>query len=255
MKSTYFKYLIICGLTLITLLLTLACFKPGFKAEQLKFPRVREAFAEKEATVMQLLSVPKLTTSGLKLIVVAYKQESQMELWASNSTGKPFLLLKTYTICDKSGELGPKRKEGDGQVPEGLYYIDRFNPNSSYHLSLGLNYPNASDKILSAAKPGGDIFIHGKCVTIGCMPMTDDKIKEIYALAVIAKEAGQGNIPVYVFPTRMDADGMHNLKINFAGDHELIEFWTNLKICYDRFQATHQPVPFTVDTYGRYVMK
>ncbi len=112
----------------------------------------------------------------MDILLRAYKQESELELWAKNKKDKQYTLLKTYKICASSGTLGPKRKQGDIQVPEGFYVIDRFNPVSNFYLSLGVSYPNASDKILGVKGAlGGDIFIHGNCVTIGCLPISDDK--------------------------------------------------------------------------------
>ena len=73
-----------------------------------------------------------------------------MEIGLKAMLKTAFTLFKTYKVCMQSGSIGPKRSEGDNQVPEGFYYINEFNPNSNYHLSLGLNYPNASDKMLSA---------------------------------------------------------------------------------------------------------
>lgn len=106
-----------------------------------------------------------------------------------------FRLIKDYQICSLSGELGPKRQQGDLQVPEGFYWIDRFNPASNFYLSLGINYPNQFDRILGkSGELGGDIFIHGGCVTIGCIPITDDKIKELYLIAVEAKSNGQDGV-------------------------------------------------------------
>lgn len=230
---------------------------PGeFKAAQLKFPRVKEAFEDKGSVIDKLLSDKFIKKDKLDLMLVAYKTEKDLELWAANSPTETHTLIKTYKICAESGGLGPKRKEGDGQIPEGLYHIDRFNPASNFHLSLGLNYPNASDKIISDKKhPGGDIFIHGNCVSIGCLAMTDDKIKEIYPLAVLAKNAGQAKIPVYIFPKKMDVKGMAWLRARVEGDEKLAAFWNNLHVCYDRFQATKQPVPFTVDATGKYLVK
>ena len=102
-----------------------------------------------------------------------------MEVWIKEASKDYYVLLNTYDFCTTSGTLGPKRKEGDLQIPEGIYTINHFNPQSNFYLSLGINYPNASDKILSdPVHPGGDIYLHGNCVTIGCIPLTDDKIKE-----------------------------------------------------------------------------
>src|SRR6202012_3395384 len=92
-----------------------------------------------------------------------------------------YKLIKTFRICAVPGSLGPKRAEGDHQMPEGYYFIEEFNYKSDYYLSLLLNYPNYSDKAMgSIVRLGGDIYIHGGCVTVGCMPMTNDGIKEIY---------------------------------------------------------------------------
>jgi murein L,D-transpeptidase YafK len=105
-----------------------------------------------------------------------------------NTSDQEFLHIKTYTVCATSGLIGPKRMQGDLQIPEGFYYIDRFNPYSNFYLSLGINYPNTSDRILGDKNNlGGDIFIHGDCVTIGCLPITDSEIKELYIFCVEAK--------------------------------------------------------------------
>ena len=82
----------------------------------------------------------------------SFKYDKQLEIWVKSSAKEPYKLFKTYKVCQQSGAMGPKRVEGDYQVPEGFYYINEFNPNSNYHLSLGLNYPNASDRILSDEK-------------------------------------------------------------------------------------------------------
>ncbi|MDR1935412.1 MAG: hypothetical protein LBS49_07510, partial [Candidatus Accumulibacter sp.] len=151
------------------------------------------------------------------------------------------------------GKPGPKRRLGDKQVPEGFYHIDRFNPDSDYLLSLGINYPNAADKIKSGNRnPGGDIFIHGACVSVGCLPMTDDKIREIYLYAVYAKNSGQDRIPVYIFPFRMTDANMKSHAAKNAGNPALIRFWKNLKKGYDRFSGNKQALKAGVDENGDY---
>jgi len=104
-----------------------------------------------------------------------------------------------------AGSLGPKRIEGDYQVPEGFYYISEFNPKSEFNLALKVNYPNQSDKLLSdSLRPGGGIYIHGSCITVGCIPITDGQIEELYLLAANAKSNGEDFIPVHIFPVRFD---------------------------------------------------
>lgn len=131
------------------------------------------------------------------------KRERQIELWARNGAGESFRLVKTLPILAASGEPGPKRREGDLQVPEGFYEVDRFNPLSNFHLSLGLNYPNASDLVLGdPVSPGFDIFIHGGDVSIGCVAVGDGAVEEIYVAAIDSRVRP---IRVQLFPARMDA--------------------------------------------------
>ena len=159
-----------------------------------------------------------------------------MEVWIYDEIENKFRHFKTFSICATSGTLGPKRKEGDLQIPEGFYEIDRFNPVSNFHLSLGINYPNQADKKFTDAKnPGGDIFIHGSCVTVGCLPMTEEVIKEIYILAVTAKSNGQERIPVHIFPFRLSDKRIQQLSSEFENANELSMFWTDLKVGYDHF--------------------
>ena len=135
----------------------------------------------------------------------SFKYDSELEVWVKNASQEKYKLFKTYKICALAGTLGPKRMAGDYQTPEGFYYINEFNPKSEYHLSLGLNYPNASDRILSdSLQPGGDIYIHGSCVTTGCIPITDNQIEELYTICAHAKDMGEDFIPVHIFPVNFN---------------------------------------------------
>jgi murein L,D-transpeptidase YafK len=208
--------------------------------------RVKSAYANAEGAVKELCRQAGVSYPAKRIYVRAFKRERQLELWGAPSGPEPFRLIHTYDIAAMSGKLGPKRRQGDLQVPEGFYHIDRFNPKSRFHLSLGINYPNASDRKLSdKERPGGDIFIHGNAVSIGCMAMTDPKIEEIYILALGARDAGQSKIPVHIFPYRM--------KDKPTG--ELASFWSDLKPVYDHFEK-HRMVPnVKVDAKGRYSIR
>jgi murein L,D-transpeptidase YafK len=202
--------------------------RPSFLASQLNYPRVRVALQNQGKSVDDYLKINNIDKNTLQIKLMAFKAEGVLELWAKSDKKQPYILLKEFDICAKSGRLGPKLKQGDGQVPEGNYFIDRFNPNSQYHLSLGISYPNNIDKKRSEGlNPGGDIFIHGKCVTIGCLPMTDEIIEQIYLLAVYARNSGQKQIPVSIFPFRMT-----NENLRLAENTELgklwISFWREL---------------------------
>ena len=205
------------------------------------------------ATTEELLRRHGTPAGELQLLLVAYKASDELELYARHRTDTAFRHLVTYPICARSGTLGPKRVQGDLQVPEGFYHIDRFNPHSAYHLSLGINYPNASDRHRSAGRnTGGDIFIHGNCVTVGCLPMTDPVIERIYALADQARRNGQQRIPVYIFPFRMTSEHMRHYIAQYRDRPDLVAFWEELREGHDRFITTRRPVAFTVAADGRY---
>lgn len=226
----------------------------SFKTEQKKFKRVKAAFTDKEAILKELFIEKKQDYSNFSMILIGIKQTKELKVYIKSKSEKKYSLLKKYDFCTLSGELGPKRIEGDGQIPEGLYEINNFNPQSNYHLSLKVSYPNASDKILSnKKKPGGDIYIHGNCVSIGCIPITDDLIKELYVLCVETKNKGN-KIPVYIFPFEMSEKNMNLVK---TADMVLphLDFWTNLEKTYAYFQKNKNIIPYSINGKGEYQLK
>ena len=134
-----------------------------------------------------------------EIILVAFKKEQKFQVYAKDYNGIKF--IKEYSFTAFSGELGPKLKEGDKQIPEGIYEVEYLNPNSSYYLSIKVNYPNEFDKsksILSNPKDmGGDIFIHGKSATIGCIPIGDEAIEEVF---VLTQKAINNKVKVIISP-------------------------------------------------------
>jgi murein L,D-transpeptidase YafK len=214
---------------------------------QKSFQRPKESFAKKEALIKTLFELKGLTWPSKYIYIRSFKYDSQLEVWAKNTVSEPYQLVKIYKVCALVGTLGPKRFEGDYQVPEGFYYIDRFNPNSNYYLSLGLNYPNASDKILGdPAHPGGDIFIHGGCATVGCIPITDNQIDELYVLAASAKSAGQDFIPVHVFPIRYNVKKSYEYLAKLTQSDTALKTWSyTLEQAYDYFEK-HKQLPIVM---------
>lgn len=134
-----------------------------------------------------------------EVVLIALKQERKLELWARDSGG--FRFIRDYYILTASGVAGPKLRQGDRQVPEGIYRIVQLNPNSQYHLSFKLNYPNAFDLLHAGKKRrrnlGSDIFIHGKSASIGCLAMGDKTIEELFVLTALV---GTENVKVVVAP-------------------------------------------------------
>jgi murein L,D-transpeptidase YafK len=215
----------------------------GARAED----RVAAARASKSKAILQLFADAKVSYPPGEILLRAFKQERELELWAG-ARAQPLTRVKTYPICAESGSLGPKRQEGDEQIPEGFYAVSRFNPWSNFHLALGIDYPNASDRILGArGRLGGDIMIHGSCVTVGCIPIQNDPIEEVYLVAVDAQANGQARIPVHIFPARLDDAGMKALASRPGVIPPLLAFWRSLQAGYRVFEQTRRPPLVTVD--------
>ena len=225
----------------------------NFRNFQLSSGRVAEAWKKYNDTLKNAFKKKNLSWPAKDIYLRAFKSQNEMELWARNSESNEYKLVKTYRICAMSGLLGPKREQGDRQVPEGFYFIDDFNPQSDYLLSLLINYPNFSDKAQAKGKTGGDIYIHGGCVTVGCMPMTNKGIEEIYTICLNAKLNGQEYIPVHIFPTRMDKNGISYLISEYTNNTEKQQFWASLKNGYDYFEKNHKLLPVLYAPDGSYV--
>lgn len=223
---------------------------------QKTFPRPSEALDRKEDTLQKQFQAKKLVWPAKYIYIRSFKYDSQLEVWVKNDVKDKFQLFKTYKVCALAGTLGPKRMEGDYQVPEGFYYINEFNPRSNYYLSLGINYPNMSDKILSdSLRPGSEIFIHGSCVTVGCIPIRDEQIDELYILAAHAKDQGQDFIPVHIFPIRFNVEKSVKYLENLAKDDPgLKKFAGQLEDAFDYFEKYRQLPVVMVGEKGEYIV-
>jgi len=224
----------------------------AYKAGQLKSKRVKDAYDTKWPQLQEDLKAIKVNPDEFDIYMRAFKHEKLVEVWLKNAGDVKYKLFRTYDICASSGELGPKRKEGDGQVPEGFYKIDLFNPSSEYYLSMRVNYPNSSDVILKEGlNAGGAIMMHGNCVTIGCLPMTDEKIKELYVLCL---EARNRNSPVYIdiFPVKFTPENIRMLEANYPKSK--LNFWKTLKPGYDYFENNKWLPKVSVDARGNYFL-
>lgn len=225
-----------------------------FRAGQLKNARVKKAYQLTWKSIRQNLAKLDVDSTSFRIFIRAFKQEEELEVWVRSSSAQKYVLYDKFKICASSGTPGPKRCQGDGQVPEGFYHINVFNPTSAYHLSLGVSYPNASDKFFACKPdPGGAIMIHGNCVTIGCIPLTDEIIREVYVLAVEAKDGGQEKIPVHIFPARMSTTTMAALKRTYT-NAAVHKFWDNLLPGYQAFEGKHIVPSISVNAKGLYVL-
>lgn len=180
------------------------------------------------------------------VLVRIFKEESELEIWKKKPSGQ-YALFKSYPICRWSGKLGPKKKIGDRQAPEGFYSVSmsQLNPRSKYYLSFNLGYPNRLESALGYQ--GEALMVHGACSSAGCFAMSDQGVAEIYALALKALQSGQGDFQVQAYPFRMNASNM----VEHRGDPNM-SFWRDLKAGYDSFEKTRQE-PAVAMCGGRYV--
>ena len=222
--------------------------QPYFSTSQKTYIKPETKVERLADSIKKQFELKKLIWPPKSLYIRSFKYDRLLEVWVKNNETDSFKLFKTYKVCMQSGTTGPKRSEGDYQVPEGFYYINEFNSNSNYHMALGLNYPNASDKILSDAEhPGGAIYIHGNCVSTGCIAIQDEPIEELYLIAAYVKANGEDFIPVHVFPVKYNVQkSVDYLSESFKSTLAINKFILNLKKVFDYFEAvsyTHLTLP------------
>ena len=180
------------------------------------------------------------TTPSSPTIIRTYKKEAELEIWKMKSNGE-YALLKTYPMCRWSGQLGPKKREGDMQVPEGFYTIapGQMNPTSHYYLSFNVGYPNAYDR--AYGRTGGNVMVHGVCSSAGCFSMTDEQVADIYAIARESFAGGQREIQLQSYPFHMTAENLAKFRLD-----PNIGFWKDLKNGSDHFEVTKAEPSVTV---------
>ncbi|MGL4440445.1 MAG: L,D-transpeptidase family protein, partial [Bosea sp. (in: a-proteobacteria)] len=180
--------------------------------------------------VMALMSEKGMNRAN-PVLIRSFKKESELEIWKMASDGQ-YKLLKSYPMCRWSGQLGPKKREGDRQAPEGFYHITpaHMNPNSAFYLSFNMGYPNNFDR--AHGRTGAHLMVHGACSSSGCYSMSDDLIAEIYAIVREAHNGGQQAVQMQALPFRMTAE---NLARHRYDQH--MPFWRNLKEGTDMFEV------------------
>ena len=183
---------------------------------------------------------------GDPIFIRIFKESKELEMWMRPSRSTKYVHVKTYPIANYGyGDLGPKLAEGDGQAPTGFYEVGRsqLNPNSDFHLSFNLGFPNAFDR--ARGRTGTFLMVHGDTASIGCYAMTDKLIEEIYHLADSALAAGQEKFSVHAFPFRMTKE-----RLAKESDNPWHEEWQNLKKGYDLFERAHVPPRVTGSKSG-----
>jgi len=171
-----------------------------FKAQRTVAERIQQYGSAVRVRLTPYFNKKELSYPPRRLVFAGFKQEKVLEIYAAGADGR-FRFVRAYPILKLSGELGPKLREGDRQVPEGIYAIESLNPNSRFHLSLRLNYPNRFDREQARNEGrtnlGGDIMIHGSSVSVGCLAMGDEAAEDLF---VLAADTGLTNIHAILSP-------------------------------------------------------
>ncbi len=218
--------------------------------------RVQQVFLKKMDTLQKQCAALNIKWPIKQIYLRSFKVDNILEVWVKDSLHDKYKLYKQMKVCAGAGKLGPKRKEGDKQVPEGFYLIERFNPNSNYHLSLGVSYPNVSDKILAdSVRPGGDIYIHGDCVSVGCLAINNDQIEDVYTLAAVARNEGQEFIPVHIFPGKFNAPKSRDTIAKLSIENpSYSSFITAMRRVFYFFEKEKELPAILVNNKGEYVV-
>jgi hypothetical protein len=170
--------------------------------------RVAEFGGAVDARLMPAFNRSGVGYPPVRLALISLKSEQVLQLYAADAVGS-YRLIREYPILAASGEIGPKLREGDGQVPEGIYRIESLNPNSAFHLSLRVNYPNEFDRsqarLDGRQQLGGDIMIHGGAASVGCLAMGDEAAEDLF---VLAARTGLPNITVVIAPVDFRSRGL-----------------------------------------------
>ncbi len=252
-RSLLFVALALGGATAAGLAGSAREFSPSaLEGQQARYGRVQEARRRQGKAVDALF-----TAAGVgyptAVMLRAFKQEEELELWAESGATGRWVKVARYPIAAASGDLGPKRRRWDQQVPEGFYRVDGFNGASRYHLSLHVDYPNASDRILGNRRhPGNNIFIHGDEVSSGCIAVGDRAIEQLYLVALDSTAAGR-EVLVQVLPCRFSSPACaRRLAALSRRKPRLAEFWANLREGFEAFAHAGAPPAVSVDASGRY---
>jgi hypothetical protein len=164
--------------------------------------RVRMHAGAVEARLRVKFEAAAVPYPPAQLAYVAFKDTAQLQVYARAKPSDQWRRVHTYPILGMSGDLGPKLRQGDMQVPEGIYRAEFLNANSRFHLSIRLNYPNEFDQAQAKAdgrlQLGSDIMIHGTAVSIGCLAMGNLAAEDLFILAALASKE---QVEIVVAPT------------------------------------------------------
>lgn len=216
MSETSPVRLVILFILLAAVLTILYLIKRDPDRQQLRDPPAQASVEDRldqygpsaRARIQPAFAQADVTYPPARLLLLALKSERRLDIYAAPTASAPLQFITAYRVLGASGVLGPKLREGDRQVPEGFYRIVDLNPNSRFHLSLRVNYPNDFDLAQAnrdgRAQPGSDIMIHGSDQSIGCLAIGDPAAEDLF---VLAADVGLPSIDLLIAPHDYRTDG------------------------------------------------
>lgn len=239
-------------LILFILNLYIKAINQTFIENQKKYQQVAEAIHDKQSTVEVILSANNLAIDNFELYIRIFKKERQLELWGKSIKEKKWQLLNIYNLCIQVPNLGPRLNKID-ELPEGIYYVENFEPQSGLYLAIKINYPNTIDNYYiknNTSMPS--VHICGQCFSSGNFGVGESNIKEIYLFTIYATSNGQSRIPVHIFPCRMNETN-YNLLIQNEKKYE--NFWKGLSAIYSFFENNKIIPDIILNSDGTYGIK
>lgn len=199
------------GLTLILGITLLLASCAGRQREYSVSDRVKQFGSSVAGRLAPDFAAASIAYPPHELAYLAFKDSSILEVYARNTDTSAWTFVRRYPVLAASGSAGPKLRDGDRQVPEGVYEVDWLNPNSRSHLSLHLNYPNAFDELVAQRDGrinlGRDIMIHGGAASIGCLALGDEAAEDLFVLSALVSFP---KIRVVISPTDFRTGGATN---------------------------------------------
>lgn len=187
-----------------------------------------------EPQLMAMFAHANISYPPRDVALLAFKKERHIQLWAKDDQHRTWRYIHTYPLTAFSGQLGPKLKEHDKQIPEGIYRLTNFNPFSSMHLSMMIDYPNNFDRLQAIKdgrhKLGSDIFIHGKSLSVGCLAVGDKAIDQLFLLT---RRVGLSHVQLIIAPNDLRRE--KPATASFAQPRWLPELYKNLANALSQF--------------------
>ena len=251
MKHGMSRRMAVCGFLSCLGFWIVARSERGHAVVSYVWGRLRGGFSIQERVRMHGADVekrlkPKFLAAGVsfppsELAWIAFKDSAQLCVYARSNASGSWRWIHTYPILGMSGTTGPKLRQGDRQVPEGMYRAESLNPNSRFHLSIRLNYPNEFDRIQAKADGrtdlGSDIMIHGTTASVGCLAMGNQAAEDLF---VLAAHTGKDKVEILVSPVDFR---VQDLKPPLGSPSWINDLYGQLRTNLDRFPGTVVHVP------------